>query len=416
MDAGISPRLLPLMLPVLPVPLIIALGLTGAGLAYGLGGDWWLLVVAALLALLVVRQRAAPAPPAAPIAPAPPPAPPAPELAYAALEPASSALLVVDQRRIAFANAAARAVLGAHVLGQDARVCLRHPAAVGVLDGVEDSSVTVTGLVSARSQWQIARHTLPDGRWLIELADRTAEADIGRAHTDFVANVSHELRTPLAAIMGYAETLGEDDPALDPPTRTRFIGIIEREAKRMLALVQDLMTLSHVEAEKHERPTAPLDLGQLAARVVGEVSSLRGKERVHLAAPAPGLCVAGDPGQLEQVLRNLIDNALKYGGPDEPVMVSLAACGPRAVLAVRDRGPGIAPEHLPHLTRRFYRTDPGRSRASGGTGLGLAIVKHIVERHGGELDIASTLGEGTAVSIALPLLDSAVPAAALSLK
>ena len=339
-----------------------------------------------------------------------------PELAYAALEPASSALLVIDQRRIAFANAAARAVLGAHVLGQDARVGLRHPAAVSVLDSAEDTSVTISGLVGARSQWQIARHTLPDGRWLIELADRTTEADVGRAHTDFVANVSHELRTPLAAIMGYAETLGEDDPAIDPPTRTRFVGIIEREAKRMLALVQDLMTLSHVEAEKHERPTAPLDLGQLAARVVGEVSSLRGKERVHLETPAPGLCVAGDPGQLEQVLRNLIDNALKYGGPDEPVVVSLAACGARAVLAVRDRGPGIAPEHLPHLTRRFYRTDPGRSRASGGTGLGLAIVKHIVERHGGELDIGSTLGEGTAVSIALPLLDPAVPAAALSSK
>jgi two-component system phosphate regulon sensor histidine kinase PhoR len=343
-------------------------------------------------------------------------APAIPPPDYGALEPASTALLVIEQRRIAYANAAARAVLGDHVVGQDARLGLRHPAAIALLDSGDDASATITGLVGPRSQWHVARHTLADGRWLVELADRTAEADIGRAHTDFVANVSHELRTPLAAIIGYAETLGEDEPALDAPTRARFLGIVEREAKRMLALVQDLMTLSHVEAEKHERPTAPLDLGQLAARVVGEVSSLRGKERVQLEPPPPGMIVAGEAGQLEQVLRNLIDNALKYGAPDQPVTVGVAAAGTRAVLLVTDRGPGIAPEHLPHLTRRFYRTDPGRSRASGGTGLGLAIVKHIVERHGGELDIASTVGEGTRVGIALPLLDPAGAAAALSSK
>lgn len=390
----------------------LVLGLLGAGLAYALGGHWWLLLVAGLLAALAARPRpplSAPPPPPEP-EPAPPP--------YAALEPASTPLLVVDQRRIAFANAAARAVLGAHVVGQDARLGLRHPAAVALLDAERDTTALVTGLTTPRSQWHIARHTLTDGRWLIELADRTAEADIGRAHTDFVANVSHELRTPLAAIIGYAETLGEEDAGLDPPTTRRFLGIIEREAKRMLALVQDLMTLSHVEAEKHERPATPLDLGQLAARVVGEVSSLRGKERVSLApppaAPPGGLVVAGDAGQLEQVLRNLIDNALKYGAPDQPVVVSLAQAGGRAVLTVRDRGAGIAAEHLPHLTRRFYRTDPSRSRASGGTGLGLAIVKHIVERHGGTLDIASTPGEGTEVSVALPITNLAAPVTALS--
>ena len=164
------------------------------------------------------------------------------------------------------------------------------------------------------------------------------------------------------------------------------------------------MTLSHVEAEKHDRPREPLDLGQLAARVVGEVSSLKGKERVELAAAEPQLTVLGDAGQLEQLLRNLIDNALKYGGPDTPVSVLAMRNGEtNATLTVSDLGPGIAPEHLPHLTRRFYRTDPGRSRASGGTGLGLAIVKHIVERHIGELAITSTLGEGTKISVTLPL-------------
>ncbi|MFN5779112.1 MAG: sensor histidine kinase, partial [Novosphingobium sp.] len=126
-------------------------------------------------------------------------------------------------------------------------------------------------------------------------------------------------------------------------------------------------------------------------------------EQVQLVAAADGAVVAGDSTQLEQLLRNLIDNALKYGGADSPVEVSVAAPQANTIeLAVTDHGPGIAPEHLPHLTRRFYRTDPGRSRASGGTGLGLAIVKHIVERHRGKLDITSTLGEGTRVTVSLP--------------
>jgi two-component system phosphate regulon sensor histidine kinase PhoR len=273
-----------------------------------------------------------------------------------------------------------------------------------LLDMEDDASITISGFTGARSLWQLTRRRIDEQQWLIELADRTAEADVSRAHTDFVANASHELRTPLAAIIGYAETLGDENAPADAETARRFLGIIEREAKRMLSLVEDLMTLSHVEAEKHDRPSESLDLGQLAARVVGEVSTLRGKERVVLEQAAPDAEVLGDPTQLEQLLRNLIDNALKYGAPDQPVTVSVAAPQGRGgpVLSVADRGPGIAPDHLPHLTRRFYRTDPGRSRASGGTGLGLAIVKHIVERHRAQLDIASTLGEGTTLSVAFP--------------
>ncbi len=325
-----------------------------------------------------------------------------------AIEPLGMPLLVLEGTRIVTANSAARAALGAHVLGQDARIALRHPDAMRLLDMDNDASVTIPGFTGARSLWQLTRRQIDQRQWLIELADRTAEADVSRAHTDFVANASHELRTPLAAIIGYAETLGDPAALADAETSRRFLGIIEREARRMLSLVEDLMTLSHVEAEKHDRPGESLDLGQLAARVVGEVASLRGKERVVLERAAPDAQVLGDPTQLEQLLRNLIDNALKYGAPDQPVQVSVAAPQGRGgpMLRVADRGPGIAPEHLPHLTRRFYRTDPGRSRASGGTGLGLAIVKHIVERHRAQLDIASTLGEGTTVSIAFP----AVPA------
>jgi two-component system phosphate regulon sensor histidine kinase PhoR len=325
-----------------------------------------------------------------------------------AIESLGAPLLVLEGTRIVMANAAARAALGAHVQGQDARIGLRHPDAMRLLDMADGDSVTIPGFTGTRSLWQLTRRRIDKQRWLIELSDRTTEADVSRAHTDFVANASHELRTPLASIIGYVETLEEGGPAVDAEAQKRFLGIVLREARRMLSLVEDLLSLSHAEAEKHDHPTEPLDLGKLAARVVGEVASLRGKEQVQLVAAADGAIVAGDSTQLEQLLRNLIDNALKYGGADSPVEVGVSA--PRAntiELTVTDHGPGIAPEHLPHLTRRFYRTDPGRSRASGGTGLGLAIVKHIVERHRGKLDITSTLGEGTRVSISLPKTEQA---------
>ena len=321
------------------------------------------------------------------------------------IEPVALPLLLLEGTRIVEANAAARAALGDHVLGQDARIALRHPDAMRLIDLPDGASVSIPGFTGSRSLWQLTRRGIAGERWMIELADRTAESDVSRSHTDFVANASHELRTPLAAVIGYAETLGDDSAPSDAETRQRFVGIIDREARRMLSLVEDLMTLSHVEAEKHDRPSEAIDLAQLAARVVAEVSSLKDQERVALADAQPGTMVLADPGQLEQLLRNLIDNALKYGAEDHPVTVTVER---REVglarLAVTDRGPGIAPEHLPHLTRRFYRTDPGRSRASGGTGLGLAIVKHIVERHGGTLDITSTVGQGTCAAVQLPLL------------
>ncbi len=321
------------------------------------------------------------------------------------IEPVALPLLLLEGTRIVEANAAARAALGEHVLGQDARIALRHPDAMRLIDLPDGASVSIAGFTGKRSLWQLTRRAIAGDRWMIELADRTAESDVSRAHTDFVANASHELRTPLAAVIGYAETLGDDTAPTDRETRHRFVGIIDREARRMLSLVEDLMTLSHVEAEKHDRPSEAIDLAQLAARVVAEVSSLKGKERVTLADAQPGAMILADPGQLEQLLRNLIDNALKYGADDQPVTITVVRQDHgRVRLAVSDHGPGIAPEHLPHLTRRFYRTDPGRSRASGGTGLGLAIVKHIVERHGGTLDITSTVGQGTCAAVQLPLL------------
>ncbi len=312
------------------------------------------------------------------------------------VEPFSVPVLMLDNQRIAAANAAAREALGPHIVGQDARVALRHPAAVKLLDQPEGSAM-VRGLTGARSIWQVNRVSIDTRFSLIELVNRTAEADISRAHTDFVANASHELRTPLASIIGYIETLSDPDAKVDKATAARFHATVLREAKRLQGLVEDLMSLSRIEAEKHEVPTERIDLGQLAESIVGEVGATVGEDRVQVSA-VPAV-VAGDRQQLDQVIRNLIDNALKYGAADKPVVVAVANDGRDAVLTVTDRGEGIHPDHIPYLTRRFYRTDPGRSRQAGGTGLGLAIVKHIVERHRGDLDISSTLGVGTTVTI-----------------
>jgi two-component system phosphate regulon sensor histidine kinase PhoR len=319
------------------------------------------------------------------------------------IEHSGMPLLLLDDSRIVIANIQAREVLGRHVVGQDARVALRHPAAVDLLGRNQGGSVTVQGLTGSRSSWQMTRQPIDGRYWLIELINRTAEADISRAHTDFVANASHELRTPLASIIGYVETLAEEGGDAEPERSKKFLDTVLREAKRLQHLVDDLLSLSRVEAEKHDQPRTKLDLGILTQRAARDGAGPERSERISLDIPDGPILVRGDSEQLEQVVRNLVDNALKYGDPDAPVDVSIASDERgMAVLQVRDRGEGIEPEHLPHLTRRFYRTDPGRSRAAGGTGLGLAIVKHIVERHRGRLDIESKRGQGTTVTIRMP--------------
>ncbi|BBC72695.1 two-component sensor histidine kinase [Altererythrobacter sp. B11] len=315
-------------------------------------------------------------------------------------------MMMLDGERIIVANAAARENIGAHVVGQDARVALRHPVAVDLLARPGGGSATIQGLTGPRSNWQMSRQVLDERYSLIELINRTAEADISRAHTDFVANASHELRTPLASIIGYMETLVEEDGAIDQKRANRFHQTVLREARRLQNLVDDLMSLSRVEAEKHDHPRERVDLVPIVGQAARDGAGPDRLERLDLTLPGEPMLVRGDHRQLEQLVRNLVDNGLKYGDQEKPVSVSLTVDQRRrAIISVEDRGEGIAPEHIPHLTRRFYRTDPGRSRAAGGTGLGLAIVKHIVERHRGTLDISSKLGRGTVVTIRLPLAE-----------
>jgi len=322
------------------------------------------------------------------------------------IENFSTPLMITERNTIALANRAARTMLGPHVVGQDARVALRQPEAISLLNDGRSGEAIVRGLVRRQDIWQINRQAIDDRLAMLELTNQTAEADISRAHTDFVANASHELRTPLAAILGYVETLREDEGKVDTPTAQKFLRIIEREAQRLHALVSDLMSLSRVEAEKHELPTERIALADLVERAARDAAGSARIDRLELDLAAQP-SIIGDQQQLEQVVRNLVDNALKYGAHDRPVKVALdLAPGDQARIAVTDEGEGVAPEQIPHLTRRFYRTDPGRSRASGGTGLGLAIVKHIVERHRGRLDISSQLGKGTRVVVRIPLAEA----------
>ncbi|RDV07668.1 two-component sensor histidine kinase [Sphingorhabdus pulchriflava] len=309
-------------------------------------------------------------------------------------------IVLIQGDRISFANSAAKTLLGGHIEGQDIRIALRDPEALKLVKSPEGGRAQITGLSVRGSVWEMVCSPLANNNRLISLRDKSVQVSVARAHADFVANASHELRTPLTAILGYVETLSDPKAGEDLVTRQRFLDIIKREATRMQALVSDLMSLSRIEAVRHEVPSDEVEMVSLCREVIGE--RLRESE-VEFSSNVDKVIATGDHAQLAQVVRNLVDNAEKYGRSDVGTKVRLESSDRGwLTLTVTDHGEGIAPEHLPRLTERFYRADTGRSRAAGGTGLGLAIVKHIVERHRGRFDISSRQGEGTTATIMLP--------------
>ncbi len=243
---------------------------------------------------------------------------------------------------------------------------------------------------------------------LMTFQDQTPLRRVEEMRADFVANASHELRTPLAALSGFIDTL--QGPAReDPKARERFLGIMHTQATRMARLIDDLLSLSRVELSAHVRPEKMVDVVPLVRQVVDGLEPLASERQVaiELVLPEEPVAVAGDTEELLRLLENLIENGLKYGASGGRVVVTLAApadgeSGGEVRLAVRDFGPGIAPEHLPRLTERFYRVDVGDSRAQGGTGLGLSLVKHILNRHRGRLAIESVPGQGATFTAYFP--------------
>ncbi|KTT69485.1 ATP-binding protein [Sphingomonas endophytica] len=335
---------------------------------------------------------------------------PVPDLPSGAIvEAIAEPVLVLRGGRVTIANGAARRLLGDHIVGEDARVAIRHPGAAEHLADGSSQPVDLVGIGTLDQHWQMHAAPIADDARLVHLVDRTGQYAAERMRVDFVANASHELRTPLASILGYVETLA-DEAGEDPGLRQRFLGIVFDEARRMERLVEDLMSLSRIESEKFRELRTAIDLGAIARETCDTLATTHGDRgvdiRLDLADDLPP--VTGDQVQLSQLLHNLIGNAMKYGRAGTPVEVTLES-GPQSVcLTVADQGEGIPPEHLPRLTERFYRVDPGRSRSLGGTGLGLAIVKHIVERHRGRLNIASTVGVGTRVMVTLPAAPGAL--------
>jgi two-component system phosphate regulon sensor histidine kinase PhoR len=335
--------------------------------------------------------------------------------------PDPAILLAADGRVVSF-NSAAAAIAPALRRGDPVSIALRMP------DVVEAIRRAVAANTPKRVEFA---ERLRSGRWLEALVspvrdtaasessrpalllltfhDLTPIRRVEEMRADFVANASHELRTPLAALSGFIETL--KGPARnDIAARERFLDIMEAQANRMARLIDDLLSLSRIELAAHVRPAGNVELVPVVRQVVDALQTLARNRGVvvRVDAPPEPLIVPGDRDELIRVFENLIENALKYGGEGKRVDVTLTRAkardgGEEAVAAVRDYGPGIAAEHIPRLTERFYRVDVAGSRALGGTGLGLALVKHILNRHRGRLLIESAVGQGAVFTVRLPL-------------
>jgi two-component system phosphate regulon sensor histidine kinase PhoR len=251
-------------------------------------------------------------------------------------------------------------------------------------------------------------HPYGEGRRLLLSRDVTALEQAEAMRRDFVANVSHEIRTPLTVMLGFVETM--QSLPLDEGQRERYLGFMAQQAQRMQTLVSDLLTLSSIEGGPTPSSSQWIGVHNLIAQCAREAEALSGivtagqpKPHALRFGPMPEGAVAGAQSELLSAMSNLVSNAVRYtpaGGRIEVRWQPLP--DGRAEFSVKDSGPGIAPEHLPRLTERFYRVDPSRSRETGGTGLGLAIVKHVVQRHGAELRIESTLGQGSRFAIVFP--------------
>jgi len=343
--------------------------------------------------------------------------------AEAVIAAAPDPLILLNQRRqIVGANIRATALVGATPERADLSVALRNPSALAAVDAVLRGEVaravdfTLAAPTERQLRARIARIDRPsaDGAVaVLSLHDITELKRAEQMRADFIANASHELRTPLSTLLGFIETLR--GPARDDTEASeRFLAIMHEQASRMTRLVQDLLSLSRIELNEHVIPKDRVALDPLL-RHAAEALELRAGERgmsiqMELAVGLPD--VLGDHDELAQVFQNLLDNAIKYGRPGTSITVTADAAsrppgGAEASIAsfvsvaVRDHGDGIAREHLPRLTERFYRADTARSRELGGTGLGLAIVKHILNRHRGFLEIESTPGLGSSFAVFL---------------
>lgn len=402
-------------------------------------------LVAGGLGIALARRAPGPLAPAAESAPAAAADP----LPYAAIvEALEDPVMVITAgapgetagHRLAFANAAARALFRIQSRGGRLITAIRNPRVIELVDEALVGRIAGHGVFEAGGAldrvWTASAQPLTDRTdatplALLVLRDQTDLRRAERMRADFLANASHELRTPLASLTGFIETLR--GPARDDAiARDKFLGIMQTQAERMARLIDDLMSLSRIELNEHIAPQGRVDLALAVTDVADALTPVTRDKgvRIDCSAPAAGAAtIEGDRDQIIQVIQNLIDNAVKYSARDDVIRVEVSAPLPGgpppvrdpeaaglallapdhrpgelyALLRVSDSGPGMPRDALPRLTERFYRVEGQKSGDRSGTGLGLAIVKHIVNRHRGGISVESAEGRGATFSVWLPL-------------
>ena len=323
--------------------------------------------------------------------------------------------LLDSEGRIEWCNSAASQHLGIDAqrdLGQHVVHLVRDPVFSRYFQqSNHDHEVQMDGrAASVRQLLRLSVQLYPygDGQQLLLTRDITALTQADHMRRDFVANVSHEIRTPLTVLAGFVETL--QSLPLAPEQQQQYLQLMAVQASRMQTLVNDLLTLSQLEGSPPPNPSEQVVLTPFMAQIEADaraLSALQGGtgSPVHalLFAPTPAWTLLGSRTELQSAVSNLVSNAVRYTPAGGRIEVGWSVQGDELVMAVRDTGPGIAPEHLPRLSERFYRVDRSRSRETGGTGLGLAITKHVAQRHGGALRIESQLGVGSTFMLVLPI-------------
>lgn len=334
-------------------------------------------------------------------------------------------LLLDEDRTVLFMNRPARLSFSETHIGHNFVRLIRHPDVIQLLGevGKENPSASVKAALDhpvARVYEFRATHLAGSSESnpmiAVALHDLSELETAEQMRSDFVANVSHELRSPLTTLAGFIETI--KGPAQeDPVARERFLDLMEREAARMVRLIADLLSLSKVENDRKPRTAGTVDVADLVARAVTNLSARAKAENRSISLKTEGgkHLVAGSEDELMQVMINLIENGIKYSKSESEVRVCVSTgnevaglAGEAVTVVVEDEGEGIPREHIPRLTERFYRVDTHRSRDKGGTGLGLAIVKHIIQQHRGRLQISSTVGSGSRFTVHLPAKHTSV--------
>jgi two-component system phosphate regulon sensor histidine kinase PhoR len=338
------------------------------------------------------------------------------------------ALVLDDAGIILHHNAAAADLFPRIRAGQHLSSVSRNPDLLSAVEKASDTAdvITVELLDRVPVQRRVSAILTPlsfeqrvdaGPAYLVTFRDITDQEKLAQMRADFIAHASHELRTPLASLRGFVETL--QGPARDDPeARDRFLGIMAAQAERMTRLIDDLLSLSRIEMHVHVPPRGTVELNEVVNFVAQSLEPVAQSSGISIEVETlpTSAFVRGDYDELVQVFQNLIQNAIRYGREGGFVRVRMTrephrrGEGQRISVAVEDNGEGIAPEHLPRLTERFYRVSVSASRQKGGTGLGLAIVKHIVTRHRGELKIASTLGKGSTFTVLLDELSESTAA------